>query len=499
MNTIVSDSPLNFMGYWQKFTLGLLLLTLISFGLADTEVIALEPWNELSRMGQGLLQVDFFATEYLVQALWQTVSFALLGVSLGLVLGAPLALIYHHPWVAAVCAFVRAIHEIFWALLFLQIFGLSALTGILAIGLPYGATFARVFYDILVLAPKDTQSVLPHNSDKLSRYIYGTVVTVWAQLASYCRYRFECALRSSAVLGFIGMPTLGFYLETAFRQGHYQQGFGLLILFIVLIGTVSSWCRKIIIPVYLLAAVYFLPELPQMDGALIWRFLSYDILPPMLQNLGADGLNLGAMLALMHWFTELVISQVLPGIAATLVLAIAALGLTHLLTMLLLPLNLKALIPAWLLLPFQGANLILRSTPEYLMAFIFMLLLGPSMLPAILALALHNAGLMVFLTARQGDKLTVSPSFTPRLDHYCFELMPKLYPSFIALLCYRFEVIIRETAILGMLGVATLGFYVDSQFSEIRYSGALVLLVFTALLNIFVDRFSRKLLASPTN
>jgi phosphonate transport system permease protein len=493
---VPDNSRLAFVGYWQKFTLGLLLLTLISFILADTEVIALEPWNELVRMGQGLMQMDFFATEYLAQALWQTVSFALLGVGLGLVLGAPLALIYHHSWVAGICAFIRAIHELFWAILFLQIFGLSPLTGILAIGLPFGATFARVFYDILVLAPKDTQKIMPHNSDKLSRYMYGTVMTVWPQLAAYCRYRFECALRSSAVLGFIGMPTLGFYLETAFRQGQYSQGFALLLLFILLIGTVSVWCRNFTLPLFLLAGVYFLPQVPAMDGALIWRFLSHDILPPMLQNMGEEGVSAERILALLNWFTDLVITQVVPGIAATLVLATAALGLTHLLTMLLLPVNLKALMPTWLLLPFRGINLLLRSIPEYLLAFIFMLLLGPSMLPAILALALHNAGLMVFLTARQGDRLSLSPSFSPRLDHFCFEVLPKLYPNLVALLCYRFEVIIRETAILGMLGVATLGFYVDSQLSEIRYSGALVLLIFTALLNVLVDRLSRKVLAA---
>ena len=65
-----------------------------------------------------------------------------------------------------------------------------------------------------------------------------------------------------------------------------------------------------------------------------------------------------------------------------------------------------------------------------------------------------------------------------------------------ALLFYRFEVILRETAILGMLGVATLGFYIDSNFSEIRFNGALILICVTSLLNIFIDIASRKLLAT---
>lgn len=482
-----------FSGYWHTFTLGFFLCVLVCVCVADTEVIALEPWAELARMGQGLIRADFFATEYLAEALWQTISFALLGVGLALIIGAPLALVYHRPWVAACCAFIRAIHEIFWAILFLQIFGLSPVTGILAIALPYGATFARVFHDILSLAPTSTLRIIPSSADSLSRYLYGTLVTVYGQLQSYIRYRFECALRSSAVLGFIGMPTLGFYLETAFRQGHYDQGFGLLILFIVLIGTIAFWCRRGLIPLYLMAAMYFLPELPKIDGQLIWRFVSHDLLPPMLQN--AEGITLAVLVSLWQWFLDIVVQQVLPGVLATLVLALSALGLTHILTMLMLPLNVSQLMPTWLLLPMRGLNLVLRSVPEYLLAFIFMLLLGPSMLPAILALAFHNSGLMVFLTARQGNEVNTRANFKPSIDGYCYEILPNLYPNFMGLLFYRFEVIIRETAILGMLGVATLGFYVDSNFSEIRYSGALVLLCFTALLNVLVDKLARRLLS----
>jgi phosphonate transport system permease protein len=147
----------------------------------------------------------------------------------------------------------------------------------------------------------------------------------------------------------------------------------------------------------------------------------------------------------------------------------------------------------------RAVNLILRSLPEYLLAFVFMMLLGPSMLPAIIALALHNSGLMVFLMARQADKVSVPLTYQPRVDQYSYLVIPTIYPHFMGLLFYRFEVIIRETAILGMLGVMTLGFYVDSNFSEIRFSGALLLLVFTAGLNVVVDYLARRLLRYPQN
>jgi phosphonate transport system permease protein len=489
----------SFFGYWQRLTVGLYLLAFICWLFADTEIIALEPWDELGRMLAGVLAPDFLATEYLPQALWQTLAFALLGIVLGLILGAPLALLYHKPLVATACAFVRAIHEIFWALLFLQIFGLSAMTGILALALPYGATFARVFSDILAQVPPQAEQTLPHGTDSLSRLLYGRVAQVSPQLLSYIRYRFECALRSSAVLGFIGMPTLGFYLESAFRQGHYHQGAALLILFVVLIGTIALWCRRRLLPLFFVLALLWLPELPPIDGQLIWRFISLDILPPMFVHQGvAIGwlqLDMSVLNEFIDWLTRLILAQVLPGIGATLVLALVSLALTQLVALTWLPLLFEPLWGRPLSWLGRFGILLARSVPEYILAFIFMLLLGPSMLPAMLALALHNGSLIAFLVSRQSRQLPLSEQFSRGLDHYCYEVLPRVYPNLMGLLFYRFEVILRETAILGMLGVATLGFYIDSNFSEIRFAGALVLLLFTALLNIGVDRIGRRLLA----
>jgi len=337
---------LYFIGHWKKMTLLLFAVTSIAWFLADIEVIAIDPWLEFSRMGQGFLHPDFFATEYLLEALWQTISFALLGIVTGLILGCPLALIYQHPLVAALCAFIRAIHEIFWALIFLQLFGLSAITGILAIGLPYAATFARVFSDILQQAPTHTLFSLTKGTDKLSGFIYGRWMHVYPQLLDYIRYRFECALRSSAVLGFIGMPTLGFYLESAFRQGHYQQGSALLILFILLIGSIRFWAKPFLLWLYLPIALYFLPPIPTINGQLIWRFFSVDILPPMLQRQTfINWFDIETLSKLVSWIYKLTTQQVLPGIIATFILALCALGLTYLLTLILLPFNTKLMMP----------------------------------------------------------------------------------------------------------------------------------------------------------
>jgi len=71
--------------------------------------------------------------------------------------------------------------------------------------------------------------------------------------------------------------------------------------------------------------------------------------------------------------------------------------------------------------------------------------------------------------------------------------VPRLYGQFLAYALYRWEIILRESAIFGILGVATLGYYIDAAISEFRLDVAVVLILVTALLSMAVDAFSRGL------
>ena len=115
------------------------------------------------------------------------------------------------------------------------------------------------------------------------------------------------------------------------------------------------------------------------------------------------------------------------------------------------------------------------------------------MLPAIIALALHNGAIIGHLVGRHTTQLPMRLDAPLRRgDRYFFEVLPRAYPQLLACLFYRWEVIMRETAVFGMLGVATLGFFIDSAFSELRMDRAMLLIGVTVLLNIGVDALSRR-------
>ena len=122
----------------------------LSLAFADIEVATRDPWGEIGRLALAMFRPDFGATDELAMALARTVAFAVLGVALANVAGFALAFAFARSAAVRVfCATIRAVHELFWALIFLQLFGLSPLTGVLAIAIPYAGIIAKVYSEIL--------------------------------------------------------------------------------------------------------------------------------------------------------------------------------------------------------------------------------------------------------------------------------------------------------------------------------------------------------------
>jgi phosphonate transport system permease protein len=96
-----------------------------------------------------------------------------------------------------------------------------------------------------------------------------------------------------------------------------------------------------------------------------------------------------------------------------------------------------------------------------------------------------------YLMGRHADKLPYRPDAPRGLNLYAYETVPRLYGQFLAYMLYRWEIIVRESAIFGILGVATLGYYVDAAISEFRFDAAIVLIIATVALSIVINALSR--------
>jgi phosphonate transport system permease protein len=198
---------------------------------------------------------------------WRTVAIATAGLALALVIAWPLTLLTVRTisisglagrmaaWPAVVrfalrgvLVVLRSVPELIWALVFVRVVGLGATAGVLAIALTYGGMLGKVYGEILESGdPHATVSLLRNGAGRVQAFFYGLLPENAAELTSYTVYRWECAIRSSAVLGFVGAGGLGQQMDNSMKMFNGSEVSTMLLVFILLVaGTdrLSAWLRK---------------------------------------------------------------------------------------------------------------------------------------------------------------------------------------------------------------------------------------------------------------
>jgi phosphonate transport system permease protein len=203
------------------------------------------------------------------EALRRTVVFAAAGMSLALLLGVPLgfatsrvwwsdaSLQRARPWqrvlrrvgapglhagLRVLIGAMRAVHELLWAVLLLAAMGLGSFTAVCAIAIPFAGVLAKVFSDLLDECPRDSAEALRGSgASGLQVFCFGLLPRALPDMSAYAFYRFECAVRSSAILGFFGFPTLGYSLQLSFTNKHYHEVWTYLYALILLVVLLELW------------------------------------------------------------------------------------------------------------------------------------------------------------------------------------------------------------------------------------------------------------------
>lgn len=462
-------------------------LAALAAGFADLRITALDPWADLAQFAVGFAPPDFAAV--VLREVVLTVAFAVTGVGFGAAAGLIMSLAFAR-WrpVRLFAASLRSIHELFWALLLLQITGISPWTGVLAVGLPYAGIFAKVFSEIMEEADLSAERALPHGSSLVSRFAFARAPIVSDAFRTYTLYRLECGLRSSLILGFIGIPTIGDEIKSAFRPGSYHEAAALLLVFYGLIATRGLWARAKLVPFLMVGSIVALVTLtnPLPGLPITTRLANFlvSVVPTPLRTGHGD---------LASWLWSLVAHQIGPGILVTLVVSHLAATLAALCALALFPAVSQRFTGRFGRGFSRAFLIVVRGTPDYMFAYLLLQLLGLSTLPAVLALGIHNGGIIAYLMGRHADALDLRRDAPRGVALYSYEMMPRLFGQFAALVLYRYEIIVRESAILGTLSIYTLGFYVAAAMDDFKMDQAVVLLVATGLLSLALDATSRAL------
>jgi phosphonate transport system permease protein len=198
---------------------------------------------------------------------WRTVAIATAGMTLALALALPLSLLSTRVlsisalsgrmargpfWLRQAVRWglivLRSVPELVWALVFVRVVGLGPTAGVLAIALTYGGMLGKVYGEILESGEAHSaETLLRNGSSRLQAFFYGLLPHNAAELTSYTVYRWECAIRSSVVLGFVGAGGLGQQLDNSMKMFNGGEVLTMLAVFVALVALadhVSAWLRK---------------------------------------------------------------------------------------------------------------------------------------------------------------------------------------------------------------------------------------------------------------
>ena len=229
--------------------------------LAQFDVISLFEHQNLTVFTNFLIQ--FFPPNIqasflmmVLKATFETLAMATAGIALAMLMAIPLGLIITYSLSISrigpasghriarfgrylarmMMLLLRGIPEIVWALLLVRVFGLGPIAGVLAIGITYGGMLAKVYSEIL-----ETENTLPAKallmlgSGRINAFLYGLLPGASQELASYTVYRWECAVRASVVMGFVGAGGLGQLMDQSMKMLNGGEVSTILIMFLLLV------------------------------------------------------------------------------------------------------------------------------------------------------------------------------------------------------------------------------------------------------------------------
>jgi len=189
----------------------------------------------------------------------QTLAYAVAGITLAVLLGFPLGIAAAGSAagsskagtslvvaVRLVLAALRSVHELVWAVLFVAAFGLSSLTAILALALPYAGILGRIYGELFNQVPPEPMRALQTTGASPFRvFLYGRLPMALPEMIGYTFYRFECAIRSAAIMSFVGIRGLGYEIQLSLNDLLFNQVWTLMLFLVALIILVDLWSSRV--------------------------------------------------------------------------------------------------------------------------------------------------------------------------------------------------------------------------------------------------------------
>jgi len=456
-----------------------------------------------------------------LQLLWQgmleSLQIAIIATGLGILLALPVGLCAARnlmPWPVTVLArgliaLLRTFHPVIVAILFVKAVGFGALAGILALVVATIGFIAKLIAEAIEeMSMKPIEALRAAGSPFLSVVIMGVVPQVLPRFIGFAAYQLDSNLRNSALVGLVGGGGIGATLFTAFQRFDYDFVLTIILAIIlaVMAGEILSafmrrvyqdeapsgevrrdasgpvWHRFTAAERSLRLAFWAVAAV-----ALGWSFQTIEIIPEFLYDAPAQTVDLFARMWPIDWaFFPKTVQQALIETLHT-----ATLG-TILAIAMATPVALmcaRNVTPSALLNTIGRFILVAtRSVHTLVWALFFVAVFGPGALAGVMAVAVHSIGFTgKFLAeaieeAKPGPIEALRAAGAPPRAILLKGFWPQVKPAFLAVSLFRWDINVRESAVLGLVGAGGLGVALQAAMDNLYWDQVgLVLVVIFAV------------------
>lgn len=434
----------------------------------------------------------------------------------------------------------RAVPDVVLAIIFFRLFGLGALTGVLAMGLHSIGMVGKLYADAIEQIDEGPRTaVRATGAGPLQELVTGVLPQVLPSFVATALHRFDINLRISVLLGFVGVGGIGFEIAAALRRLDYPRGMALALVVLVLcivvellsgavrrallgeraqrrgitgaigrrVGALRAdawggprdgarsharsearsdarslppWTPRRVRRAAFAALTVFVVAV-SVYGADLSPFQVLAGIPGMLDTLG------------LFWPPETggILDELLTDLLVTVQIALAA---TLIGAVLALPIGALA---ARNVAPTPGVAQIfrivivtVRGLPELILAIVFVVITGLGPVAGALALSIGAVGLLGKLVADSLEETdvhvqqAVRATGASRLQVFAAATVRQAAPAFVGHVLYQLDVNIRAATLLGIVGAGGIGFYLlnASRVLEFGVVTTIMLLVFGTVL-----------------
>ncbi|MCQ0986143.1 phosphonate ABC transporter, permease protein PhnE [Jiella marina] len=157
------------------------------------------------------------------------------------------------------------------------------------------------------------------------------------------------------------------------------------------------------------------------------------------------------------------------------------------------------MVPWWILHPTRRLMDFFRAIHELVWAVLFVVAVGLGPFAGVMALFIHNTGIMAKLFSEAVESIDPRPvegiraTGASRVQEVVYGVIPQVLPLWVSYTLYRFETNVRSATILGVIGAGGIGQVLFESIRGFYYAESAAILIIVVITVVLTDLLSQQL------